>query len=513
MAEVTQEYTDDSDVYLDDQMIPPELRRRLQECYQRGCELVSRSKYDFDYANAMFTECVVADPANVVYIDDFLDNLRKKYGNNKRGARLRILAGKGNFKKAVAAEDWSEVFRLGPDILKTNPWDIPTLPALALACEPHGSTDAEFKYLKIALDARPLDAEVNRHCARSLERIGQFDKAIACWHRVEEACPNDREAKQNISQLTMEKNRSKVGIDEDDEDDVAVDHEKARKRAAWNKRYRAVKKARQKGEGYGDGPPTLVPFEDESAANATKREIKLTRRQMLEQAIVADPTELDNYFNLAELLAHGEKYGDAERVLQKAAMVSPGDQRVRERLENLELRRARGQLVIAEMRAAHLDTPEARQLVADLSEHLNRIELDFFYKRTERYPDDLGVKYELGLRLRKSGNFSEAIKYLLEAAKEFRQAPGSHIVLGECNQCLKRYTEALYHYRKAAETAAELGQVDCQLLGLYRAAVLASGLKEYELAEKHFRQIMEIDETYKDTQSRLDKIQRNRQNG
>ena len=71
----------------------PALRRQLQQCYERGAKLAAQKEYDFDHANALFTECVVHDPGNVVYVEAFLGNLQRKYKNNKRGAAIKLFGG------------------------------------------------------------------------------------------------------------------------------------------------------------------------------------------------------------------------------------------------------------------------------------------------------------------------------------------------------------------------------------------------------------------------------------
>ena len=114
---------------------------------------------------------------------------------------LTGLGGKGAVKKAAAKKDWAEVLKHGPEQLKTNPWDVPTLRAMAYACEAHAYNEVELRYLKNALDANPKDVEVNRHCALSLARMGQFDQAIACWHRIAESKRDYAEAQERMRQL------------------------------------------------------------------------------------------------------------------------------------------------------------------------------------------------------------------------------------------------------------------------------------------------------------------------
>jgi hypothetical protein len=63
--------------------ISPVVRKRLQACYQQGAKVSNSGNYD--YATEMFSQCVVKDPAQKLYLDSFLDNLKKKYNNNKKG--------------------------------------------------------------------------------------------------------------------------------------------------------------------------------------------------------------------------------------------------------------------------------------------------------------------------------------------------------------------------------------------------------------------------------------------
>ena len=79
------------------------VRRRLQRCFEHGSRLASQKEYDHDYANTMFTECVSKDPGNLAYVEAFLNNLQRKYKNNKRGARIKGFGGKGAFKKITDA--------------------------------------------------------------------------------------------------------------------------------------------------------------------------------------------------------------------------------------------------------------------------------------------------------------------------------------------------------------------------------------------------------------------------
>ena len=459
-------------------VVSTSLRRRLQSCYEKAIKLTEQDEYDHDYVHTMLTECVMRDPNNLVYVESFLDNLAAKYNNNKRGARLKGFGGKGAFKKLVSKEEWAEILKSGPDLLKTNPWDAQILRAMADACAAFHYNEVELRYLKNALEGKPKDPDVNRHCARSLERMGIFSQAIACWHRVEEACPKDPEPPKMISDLTV---RQRSGNN--------PELEATRSRAKANEA-----KARS------TPSPSMAPPEEEPV----ERQIELTKRQELERALVENPSDIDTYLELAELHVGEQRPNDAERVLQKALQASGNNPKVREKLEDASIESAKQQVVIAEQRLASKRTEESVGLVKKLKSDLNRLELEVFNSRAQRYPDEHEFKYELGLRLKRAGNLDQAIDQLNAARADKALSCLATIEIGECLQHAKKYGKALRQYLSAAESADENDQ---KKLALYRAGVLATGLREFDLARRSLTELVELDSGYKDATARLDKLE------
>lgn len=481
---MTQDSSTAASDHPDEEAISPKLRRRLQECYEQGTKLMTTEKYDFDYVHSFLVQCVLRDPANTVYLEAFLENLHRKFNNNKRGAMLNF-GGKGPIKKAVAREDWELVLKLVPAALKSNPWDVVVLRAAAEACAAFGYYQTELRYLKNALVPNPMDADVNRHCAISLARIGQFDQAISCWTRVDEAKRGDDEAQRMISQLQIEKTVGRTREQEDTRPSV---------------RRRAQRQAEAEAKGVVESP-------------TERREIRLTPRQELERAVANNPTDVDSYFELADIHIAEQRLGDAAFVLTKAISASGGNLKARERLEDIEILRKQEQIAIAEKRAVASNDEAAAQLVGQLQQDLNRYELEVFSARSERYPNDLEAKFQLGVRLRKAGNYREAIPILAEAATlDSRQASGL-LELGECLQRTKQYDKALESYLQAVQVATTTEDIELQKLARYRSGTLAAGLHNYAAAEEQLSTLVAIDPAYKDAAPRLDKIREIRHKG
>jgi tetratricopeptide (TPR) repeat protein len=455
-------------------------RQRLQKVFEHAQRCVDKG--DHDYANKLFTECVVEDPANLVYLQSFLANLQKKYGDNKKGAKLARLKLKGprsHLTKSAGKGDWPAALQAGCTALALNPWDIPTLLAMAEAYDELGIDECQLYFLRWAMDVDPKHVAVNRHAALTLQRMGQFDQAIACWHRIEQAKPRDEEALQAISRLSVEKTIHEGGYDPE------------LLRSDWSAEPKAKASVARMSKDAND----LAAEHD--LTNSTER---------LQAALESDPTDVENYLPLADLLIHDGKLDEAEALLQRGLSASGGGHLgVRERLEDVQLRRAHCQLAIAEQRHAQEPTEETHQQVLNFRKQANQVELEIFATKADRDPGNARLKYELGLRLKRAGKMKEAITTLQAARGDSKRKTQVLLELGECFQKIEQYKLALAHYEQAIE-ACEEPDGQARRLALYRAGVLATGLRELDRAERHLSELAGLDFGYRDVADRLDKI-------
>jgi tetratricopeptide (TPR) repeat protein len=162
--------------------------------FQHAMKQASQGNYD--YATELLTNCILDNPNNSQYVQTFLGNLRKKYNHSRKGATLafvKLAPIHGHIKKSAMQKDWGGVLRHGLEALKVNPWDAPSLTNLAKACDELHCGETQMMFLKAALECNPKDPDVNRLCAVALENRKQFQQAIACWHRADQARPGGKE--------------------------------------------------------------------------------------------------------------------------------------------------------------------------------------------------------------------------------------------------------------------------------------------------------------------------------
>jgi tetratricopeptide (TPR) repeat protein len=208
-----------------------------------------------------------------------------------------------------------------------------------------------------------------------------------------------------------------------------------------------------------------------------------------------------------------DRFDDAQRILEQAQQASGGgDLTVRERLEDLELQRARHQMEIADQRAAQEKTEEALTLARRIKAEANQREVEVYAARCERSPGNTGLQYELGVRLKRAGKFNDAIQTLQTARSDIKRKAVVLIELGECFQHIKQYKLAMNNYEHAVEATSNR-EPGTRKLALYRAGVLAMGLKDWDAAERYLTELAELDFAYKDVAERLDKLSRARHTG
>jgi tetratricopeptide (TPR) repeat protein len=451
--------------------LSPAERSRLSQCFQRGTQ---NAPTNVDYAIEMFTACVLGDPGNAIYLQSLLASLKRKHGPKKSGGLGAFWPGSkaGSLKKLAATAQWREIIKQGIGILKTSPYDYGCLLAVADACGQLQLHDVQRVYLKTALDAAPADPEVNRQCARFLADHGEFDQAIACWVRVSNAKGLAEEAQQEIAKLQVEKT-------------IVAGHGMA---------------------GRSGGPAKPAAAAGGAAAEPADR---IT---VLKRAIQEKPTEIEAYLELADLLERDATVEEAEAVLAKALAASGNDLKVREHMEDRQLRWARHRVHVAEKRLEADDTPANRATLESLKGAQIKHEVDIYSARCARYPENLTWRYELAMRLKAAGNHAEAIKHFQDVLQDPRRKGAVSLELGECFQKIKQYQLAMRNYVAAVESLTDR-EMELRKRALYRAGVLAAGLDDRDGAQKYLSMLAGLDFGYRDVAQRLDKLTASKDNG
>ena len=177
-----------------------------------------------------------------------------------------------------------------------------------------------------------------------------------------------------------------------------------------------------------------------------------------------------NHFELAEALRNRGRLADAEEVYSKAYEISGNDPEVRERWIDVQLQRARAEMLDARNRRK--ESPEAEQEYRRLNKIRNDKEMERAVFLCERYPNNLRFKYDLALVYQMMGKHGEAIKEFQAARNDPRCKGLCLLGLGQCFQAIKQGRLAMHHYELAVQEIPDR-DADSKKQALYLAAKMA----------------------------------------
>jgi tetratricopeptide (TPR) repeat protein len=226
----------------------------------------------------------------------------------------------------------------------------------------------------------------------------------------------------------------------------------------------------------------------------------------LEKAIVDNPEDENNYLKLADLLLAEDRLFEAQKTLTRALSVAP-ELHIREKLEEVNILRAKQQVESARQRAEEERTTEAQELAEKLEKELQQLEFDTARARCDRYPDNRSLRFQFGMWLKRRGDYRQALEALQAGLEVPEHRAAASLEIGEILQRHKQFPKALQSYRQAAQSGAEepLDEVS-RKAALYRAGVLATQMKLYDSAKQYLTALIELAPKYKDARSRLDKL-------
>ena len=399
----------------------PEQRRIVAERFERANQVVSTG--DFDYGISLLMTCCKMDPTNLTYRQNLRRTQKAKFKNNMRGSRFAVLSTstiKARIKASKRGKDFIKVLEQGEEVLVRNPWDLGTQMDMAEAADGLGLIDLAVWILEQARQRDGQDATLNRALARLYEKRGSFSQAIALWELVRQAEPQDVEAQHKGKDLaaneTITRGRYEKTLARLDAAAKSVEEEEDTDHPS------------RQPEG-----TEIAPTNDRVARESAPLLAKIEQ----------GPTEPLPYLQLAAVYNRAGRYDEARDVLNNG--LGPTGQHFQLRIElmELDLEPFRRNLAITEQKLSQLPPTtepedseafeqehELRRIRLRLLKEINSRELELYRLKSDRYPNDMINRVELGLRLLRAGQVDEAIAELQQARKDTRCQWRALIYLG-----------------------------------------------------------------------------------
>lgn len=450
-------------------------KKLAADCFRRGTEAMQ--KQNWDYAIQMFSQCVRFVPDNLLFRQTLRGAERKKYGDNKTGAKMtgmKLMGPRGRIKKGQMKKEWNLVDLACEEGLAINPWDAQLNGDLGAAC-----VHLEFKEIAVYAYECAVENDSNnkallQHLAELYEERGDFKIAVTVWERICRIDPGDGSARMRANQAATRQVIDRGGYEgAEDTKGVMAAHEVA-------KRLNISK------PGAADGPG-----QSEEAD--------------LQRALRKEPDNKDHYLRLGDFYKRNGKFDEASQMLEKAVELSGGDMNIREQVEDVALDRMRKNIDIAKSRG--VDSEEAAEQIKDLKKELLLREMEMLRGRVERYPGDLRIKFRLAECFMSEAKFAEAIPLFQQASRDSRIEPKCLAFLGRCFIQEKKYALAKRQFQKAVPKIDVHEQEDLFLEVHYWLGRLSESASDNDGAEEHYGEVLAVQYEYRDTLKRLEKLQ------
>jgi Tfp pilus assembly protein PilF len=471
----------------------PDQRRAAAAQFDRANQVLVSG--DYDYGVQLLLNCCRLDPVNLTFRQALRQAQRARLGNTEKGQRLaalRSLPNRLRLARALRRRDYAEALVQAEHILTRDPWDLRAHLRMAEAFEGAELPDLALLTLDQIRALHPQDPRVNRPLARLCEKRGNFAQAIALWELVRRAVPADLEAQRKAKDLAASATIARGRYEQAVQGTAPTPLVPTEAGVADTQAERAP-----------DAPtaPALPALPSTGEARAPKELTALQAR------VQNQPTNPLGYLQLAAYYRRLDQLDAARATLTGGLGPTANNFDLGMELLDLEIEPFRRDLAVAEERLQRAPGDAGLQEVrARLAREVSTRELDYFRRRADRSPTDVAARFEMSLRLIRTGQVDEAIRELQAARADPRYHGKALFYLGFCFRSRNNWRLAQRNFQDAL---AHLG-ADEQMLRketLYQLAVGSADAGDLPRAVDHGCELANVDFGYKNISRLLDEWQ------
>ncbi len=195
---------------------------------------------------------------------------------------------------------------------------------------------------------------------------------------------------------------------------------------------------------------------------------------------------------LARIYIKAKRYNDAISVLENITKIISSDPELDKMLSNAKL--SAFDMLIEERKKRREDYTEV-QAERDL------FELEDLTSRVERYPNDGGLRFEVGSLMLKHKRYDDAIRHLQIAQKSIKNRLESLYLLAKCFIAKGQRDLGVMQLETAFEAIPTMTELKKKII--YELAACAEDAGEDEKAYNYYKDIYSNDVTFLDVESRM----------
>jgi len=358
------------------------LPRDLRVIFTKGNEALQRD--NFDYAIDLFSQVLAKEPGLYECRKALRTAQFSKAG--ERGGLVKKFFSSATSSPLVAKgqlalrKDPAEALHIAEQILNTDPYNSGAHRLVVEAASALQMPHTAVMSLEVLVKNSPKDAVVAIQFANRLADAGEVSRAEKILSDLQRLMPNDNDVTQALKNISARKTLEKGGYE-------AL--------AEGTGSYRDILKDKQEA--------AMLEQQNRQVQPEDKAELLIRE---YESRLEAEPNNLKMLRNLAELYTQKKKYDLALGYYERIKTSDIGaDASLDRAIADTRMRKFEHQI-------SHLDPngPDYAEKTSQLEAEKQAYQLEECRKRSERFPTDLAIRFELAELYFKLGKIGEAIQ-------------------------------------------------------------------------------------------------------
>ena len=443
--------------------------QKAQNFTNRGRQALESGRYEL--AVDMLMEAVSAAPdiletrklLRAAQIANFRRNgksgLGAKLGAMMARQKILSLAKKGEGEAAMAEAE---------KLMSVNPLDADNIEAAVKAAEAAGRADHAAVSIEAAYECSGKDPALLERVATYYTMAKRWDKARDAYLKLAELKPGDQRVQQLLksteAQATMNAGWEQTAGKKGGFQNLIANKEQAAKLDAANK------------------------------AVITGDDAELLIQEKLKQ-IEAEPKNMNARRALARIYVQGKRYYEAIEVLQKAIEASG--------TMDPELDRMLSQTTVQyyDQQIDLLREQGEEERAAEMEGQKNQFVFDDLAGRVERYPNDLHLRYELGVQYFTYGYYDDALTHLQLAQKSPKDRLSALYYLAMCFLQQGQTDMGVMQLETARDAIPTMDELKKKIV--YRLGLCAEEAGDLEKAYQYYKDVYSTDVGFGDLSERM----------
>jgi len=357
-------------------------------------------------------------------------------------------------------------------LLCKNPMDADNIEAAVKAAEAAGKPEAAAISIEAAYSCNQNDPALLERVATYYMLAKRFDKARDAYVKLSQLKPGDQRIlqllKNSEAQATMSAGWTDAAGKRGGFQQLIADKEQAKKLDQANK--------------------AVITGDDAEQLIAEKK-----------AQIEREPNNMNYYRALARIYVQNKRFSEAVQTLESALSLGSVDPELDRMLS--QVRTQDYEARIAALKAEG-KTEEAEVLEGEKDQFV----FDDLYARVERYPNDLRLRYELGLQYYTYGDadptfYDEAIKHLQLAQKSPKDRLSALYYLAMCFLKKGQRDMAVMQLEAARDQLPMMDDLKKKVV--YQLALCAEEKQDYAKAYAYYKDVYSSDVTFEDIGERM----------